>query len=82
MKGYRVGGVNYVDNPCMVLKHDLFLQKFNTVGFNTYPLAIENIDSYKQLLGFKLNENTFNSNVFSASIDNFGILNILKHHKL
>ena len=82
MKGYRVGGVNYVDNPCMVLKHDLFLQKFNIVSSNTYPLAIENIDSYKQLLKFKLNGNTLNSNVFSASIDNFGILNILKHYKL
>jgi len=82
MKGYSIGGVNYVNNPCMVLNHDLFLQKFNKIGSNTYPLAIENIDSYKQLLKFKLNENTLNSNVFSGSINNFGILNILKHHRL
>jgi len=80
---HTIGGVNFVNNPCMLLKHGVFLDNFEVYhSSEKFTSTLENIDDYKKVLESDLNKNCLSRGLFSVIKSDFGILNCKKHNRL
>jgi len=80
---HTIGDANFVNNPCMVLKHGVFLDNFDVYHSSAkFTSALENIPNYKKVLESDLNKNCLSNGLFSVIKSDFGILNCTKHNRL
>ena len=77
----NINGVYFRHDPCMVLKHGVFLDNFKVYGNLEYREASKNIECYTKVLETDLNKNYFSKGLFSTNKNNFGILNLIMCRK-